>query len=113
MMSSRYMSTSERFISPRTVFMSLWNVAGALMSPKGIQVYSYRPMGVVKAVFQRSSRAFPTCRYPDIRSKLEKYLAFPRASNDSSILGIGYASVSLRKIVHCEEEVCSISHHLT
>jgi len=64
-------------------------VAGAFVSPNGITLNSYNPSIVMKAVLERSSGLISTCQYPDAKSNVEKYLAFPSVSSKSSILGNG------------------------
>ena len=61
----------------------------------GTTVHSYCPCWVRKAVLCRSSGWTCICQYPVLRSILEKYLAFPSLSKQSSILGIGYLSSPL------------------
>jgi len=70
--------------------MSRWKVAGALVSPKGITLNSYKPSFVINAVFFLSFGFTSTCQYPQVKSSVEKYLAFPKVSSKSSILGNGY-----------------------
>eukprot|EP00961_Rhodomonas_salina_P207167 2796194-Rhodomonas_salina.2 len=52
--------------------------------------HSWWPYWVLNAVFSTSLGAILTCQYPDLRSSLEKYLAFPSLSRQSSIRGRGY-----------------------
>ena len=42
------------------LYISMENVAGALVKPKGIRLYSYRPDGVINAVLCRSAGSIAT-----------------------------------------------------
>lgn len=46
----------------QSIFMSLWNVAGALERPKGMTLNSNKPSGVQNAVFSRSLGFTSTCQ---------------------------------------------------
>ena len=72
--------------------INFWKRAGTLQNPKGMRLYSNKPIVVVIAVLCRSSWCTSTWLYPDARSIAEKYRALPRASTDSSTLGRGKAS---------------------
>src|SRR6266508_1855295 len=52
--SSRYTSTNLPMYGLNILFISLWNVAGALHNPKGITRNWYCPFLVLNAVFSRS-----------------------------------------------------------
>ena len=65
-MSSKYIRQSWDVNPASTHSMSLWNVGGALVSPKGI---TKCPLGVEKAVFALASAVSSTCQYPDARSR--------------------------------------------
>ena len=71
-MSSRYIRHSWDVNPASTHSMSLWNVAGALVSPNGITLNSKCPLGVEKAVFALASVVSSTCQYPDARSRVVK-----------------------------------------
>ena len=77
----------------KVICMRCWNVAVALHKPYGIRVNSYRPNGVLNAVLCWSPGAICTWLYADCRSSVVKYYAPVIASNDSTILGSGRASL--------------------
>jgi len=52
----------------RVRLISLWKVAGPLVSPKGITIYSYSPNFVLKAVYFSSPKAIRTGWKPAVRS---------------------------------------------
>ena len=61
-----------RFNSPRQFCISLWNVAEALQSPKGILSHLYKPiLPNVKAVNCLDSSSMGTCQNLDVKSKVE------------------------------------------
>ena len=62
--SSRYTVAKTSSFSARTWSVSCWNVAGALNSPNGSTVYSYKPHRDWKAVRCRSLSATLTCDMP-------------------------------------------------
>jgi hypothetical protein len=72
-----------------TWVMSFWNVAGALVSPKGMTIHSYEPYLVLKLVYSRASSSIATLQEPDAKSSLLKHLAAPILSSSSSIRGRG------------------------
>ncbi|MEE6524488.1 hypothetical protein FKM82_023996 [Ascaphus truei] len=49
-------------------------------------------MGVAKAVLHLDFSSKGICQYPFVKSNVDIYSALPRASINSSTLGIGYAS---------------------
>ena len=82
-----------RFSSPRQFCISLWNMASALQSPKGMQSHSKNPkLPTVKAVYCFDAASIFICQNPDLRSKQEKCPAPTKLSNTSWILGRGYES---------------------
>src|SRR6266511_6028222 len=94
-MSSRY--TKQNFLkySLSTSFMSLWKVAGALLSPKGMTINWYSPYAIIKAVFSRSRLLSLICQYALARSMMVKYFASWNIVRYSLIFGIGYLSISV------------------
>ena len=78
-MSSRYTRRICSSFSWKMVCINFWKRAGALHNPKGILLYSNKPMGVVNAVLCRSSGCTSTWLYADAKSVAEKYRATPRA----------------------------------
>lgn len=48
----------------------------ALNNPNGIQSNSYRPKGVVNAIFWRSSGWTGMCQYPLARSRVEEHFVW-------------------------------------
>ena len=65
-----------------------WNMAGALVSPKGIQMHSQNPKGPkVKAVRGLLVSVSSTCQYSDCKSRLVKMVVPSKQSRESSILG--------------------------
>ena len=71
-------------------------VAGALQRPKGTWLNSYScPPLVRNAVFALSLSVMGTCQYPLLRSRVENHRAPWRASRRSSILGNGWASLTI------------------
>lgn len=64
--------------------MSVWEVAGAVVSPKSIAWNSYNPVGIKSAVFALSSGCTSTCQYPDLNSKIENYEMLTFISRDTS-----------------------------
>ena len=73
-MSSIYTRHSSHWRPRSTVSMRRSNVAGALTSPNGMTLNSYRPILVEKAVFSWSLGCIFICQNPDIRSIVQKYL---------------------------------------
>ena len=70
-MSSKYNKHSLRFISPMQTSMSLWNVAGAFVSPNGIRSHSKNPrLPTTKAVLALSCSSNSTCQYELFRSRV-------------------------------------------
>ena len=88
--SSRYTIANTSSFSARTWSMSLWNVAGALTSPNGSTVYSYKPHRDWKAVRCWSLSATLTWWYAYVRSIFEYTVEPPSLSNILSMRGIGY-----------------------
>lgn len=73
----------------RVVSMELTKVVGALQSPMGNTLNTYRPSGVTNAVFSRSLGWTQICQYPERRKTVEKCDAECRKSIASSIRGTG------------------------
>ena len=69
--------------------MSSWNTPGALARPKGITLYSYKPLCQAKPVFSLSLSSRGICQYPLFKSRVVKYFDSPRTANMSSITGGG------------------------
>ena len=69
--------------------MSSWNTPGALARPKGITLYSYKPLWQVKAVFPLTVSSRSICQYPLLKSRVVKYFDLPRTANISSITSSG------------------------
>ena len=59
-MSSRYMTMETSIISAKMLFMNLWKLARALVSPLGITSHSKDPYRVQKVVFHLSPLAMWT-----------------------------------------------------
>ena len=55
------------FTPASTISIALWNVAGALHRPKGMQRNCQAPAGVTKAVRSLDSSATGICQYPDLQ----------------------------------------------
>ena len=92
MMSSMY--TLQNDSSPAsTRCISLWKVAGALHSPKGITRNSKSPCWVMKAVFSLELDSIWICQYQLLASSVENTLFPPSWSRRSSTLGIGKTSL--------------------
>ena len=65
-----------RFSLLRQFCISLWNVAGALHSPMGMQSHSKNPkLLMVKAVYCLDASSILICQNPDFRSRQEKWPA--------------------------------------
>ena len=64
--------------------------------PKGMRVHSQSPLHVMKAVLAIDSSVSSTCQKALPMSNEVKYLAVPRLSRLSSILGSGKASLIVR-----------------
>jgi len=69
--------------------INVWNITGALHSPKVMTVDSYNPMGVLKAVFHSSPSRTQILLYPHRTSNLVKNRAPNNLSTSSGISGIG------------------------
>ena len=69
-----------------TLFISLINVLGALVSQNGIISHSYIPSFILKVVFQSSPSLILIWWYPLIKSILVKYVAPLKKLIKSSIL---------------------------
>src|SRR5271163_1551339 len=78
-MSSMYASTEDHVRPLRTIFMSLWNVAGELDNPIGKGLNLHCPLRVMKAVLSLSSIAKGTWKNEDLRSRIPKYEEVPKA----------------------------------
>jgi len=85
------MNTSTCFLSTgaKILFMTLWNVAGAFVSPKGITRSSYNPLCVLNAVLNSSPWATRIWWYPDLKSCLVNQQAPASSSSNSSTTGRG------------------------
>ena len=96
-MSSRQTMHQWRLRSPRQVSISLWKVAGALVSMKGI-LLTHRSLTAptVNAVSGLLSSSILTCQYPDFRSSEENHLEPCKLSRVLSILGSEYASLMVQ-----------------
>ena len=70
-------------------FITLWNVAGPLASPKGITLNWNSPLCVAIAVFSTQSGSIPICQYPDARSIVENHSDPCSESKMSCINGKG------------------------
>ena len=104
---SRYTVAKMSSFSARTWSMSRWNVAGALTSPNGSTVYSYKPHWDWKTVRCWSLSATLTWWYGYVRSIFEYTVEPPSLSNILSIWGIGYLSMiafafKVRKSMHMQ-----------
>ena len=78
------------FKSPRHAIIKCWKVAGAFWRPKGILLHLKSSIGIiVNAVlaFTISDSSTSTCQYPEVKSSILKYFAFPLLSRSSSIRG--------------------------
>jgi len=71
-----------------------WKVAGVLHRPKGRPVHGDVPQWQVNAVVGLSSSAMGICQYPEFQSNVEKNLASPKESRQSSIRGNGFESLT-------------------
>ena len=71
----------------KTLFISLWNVAGAFHSPKGIMKTSQWLQLVLKIALPVCSYFISIWWYPKARSNLENTLAWSKHSNKASIHG--------------------------
>ena len=89
MMSSRYTRQRCHCRPLRTVSISLWKVAGALVSPNGMTLNWNRLLRVAKAVIGLSSFFILTYQYPLAKSIVQKYSAPPNVFKVSSIRGRG------------------------
>ena len=71
------------------MFINSMNTGGAPDKPKGMTKNSKRPLWHAKAVFSLSLSSIRTCQYPDFRSSVEKYLAFPNLAKShlSQVMG--------------------------
>ena len=82
-----------RFNSPRQFCISLWNVASALQSPKGMQSHLENPkLPTLKVVYCFDASSIFICQNPNLRSMQEKFQAPTKLSKASCILGRGYES---------------------
>ena len=92
MTSSRYNSKVCHWRPFNTFSISLSNVAGAEVRPKGNTFHCHSPPRVTKADFYLASWSKGTCQYPLTKSRVLKYILPVKASKLSSILGRGYSS---------------------
>src|SRR6266540_1657890 len=90
--SSRYTSTNLPIYGLNILFISLWNMAGALHNLKGITRNWYCPFLVLNAVFSRSFFLTKTCQYAEAKSKLVNHLLLQNLLHVSLMLGNGYRS---------------------
>ena len=91
--SSRYTCTKDLRNGAKIPFIIRWNVAGALVSPKGITIHWKLPNCVLNAVLGMCSFRILSWWYPLAKSNLENIEHAANLSNCSSILGIGYLSL--------------------
>lgn len=89
-MASRLAVQQTSKYSLKQSFTNCWNMAGALLSPKGITVYSRFPDRVWKVVFHSSPAANIIWWYPWRREGLVYHCAFERRSSVLRIRGKGY-----------------------
>jgi len=87
--SSKYTTTNFPKNSLRTWCMSLMNVLGALVKPKGMTNHSYNPNLVLKEFFHSSPSLILIWLYPLFKFILENMVAPCNSSIKSSNLGIG------------------------
>jgi len=72
-------------------FINVWNLAGTFVSSNGITMSFNFPISVLnganqtilKAVFEISFRLIPAWKYPEVKSILVRYFAFPIWSRQS------------------------------
>src|SRR6266545_8389385 len=88
--SSRYTSTNLPTYGLNILFISLWNVAGALHNPKGITRNWYYPFLVLNAIFSRSLFLTKTCQYAEAKSRLVNHLLSQNLLHVSLMLDNGY-----------------------
>ena len=93
MMSSRYTSNVSHCSPRKMVSISLSNVEGADVNPKGKTFHCHSPLLVTNADLSLASSSIGICQYPLVISSVENHLLPPRASKLSSTLGRGYASL--------------------
>ena len=83
-----------RFNLPRQFCISHWKNAGALQSPKGMQLHSKKPkLPTVKVVHCFNTSSIFIIQNPDLRSKQEKCSEPTKLSNAFCILGSGWDSI--------------------
>uniref|UniRef100_A0A3B5MHC0 LARGE xylosyl- and glucuronyltransferase 1 n=1 Tax=Xiphophorus couchianus TaxID=32473 RepID=A0A3B5MHC0_9TELE len=75
--------------------MSLWKVAGALHSPKGITFHSKSPLRVQNAAVLLARGVISTCQYPDVRSSVLKNFAVERVEKLLFVLCSGQQVLGL------------------
>src|SRR6266542_481414 len=90
--SSRYTSTNLPIYGLKILFISLWKVAGALHSLKGITWNWYCPLLILNAVFSQSFFLTKTCQYAEVKSRLVNHLLSQNLLHVSLILDSGYRS---------------------
>src|SRR6266498_5371439 len=90
--SSKYTFTNLPIYGLKILFISLWNVAGALHNLKGITQNWYCLLLVINAVFSRSFFLTKTYQYAEAKSKLVNYLLPQNLLHISLMLGNGYQS---------------------
>jgi hypothetical protein len=72
-MSSKYTTTNVLENGIKMSYISLMNVTGAFVNPKGMTNLSKRPSLDLKEVFHTSEGSIGTWRYPEFNSILLKY----------------------------------------
>ena len=97
MTSSKYTRQRDHRMPHNTRSMSRSNVAGALHSPNGITRNWNNPSFVTKAAFFFASGDMAACQYALARSIVENHCWFPNNRKESSILGNGYASLTVNE----------------
>lgn len=90
--SSRYIKHISHWRPWSTSSIRRWNVAGAQERPNDFVKNSYKPYFVANAVLGMLLSSIGTWWYPDVKSKVEKYLDPATASRQSCTLGKGKAS---------------------
>ena len=96
-MSSMYTMTKS---GPDTGFRPSNSLCMSLSKTKGMTRNSYKPCGVMKAVFSHDVGLIRICQYPEARSRVEKYRHFPNWSSKSSMRGSGYVSALVTALGH-------------
>ena len=91
------MQTSIR--ENRTWLIKDYKAEGALHSPKGITLYSYKPYGVQTAVFHSSPGAILCWLKAECRSTFEKTIASVSFSPKASAEGRGYLFLTVISLI--------------